>query len=86
MEVSDARRLKALEDENRRLTKLLAEAMLDVATLREAVGEDFFSLIRRRALRRDSSPRGPRPSAARFHRQAHLARQYCENPFRGSPS
>ncbi len=31
MEVSDARRLKALEDENRRLKKLLAESMLDNA-------------------------------------------------------
>jgi putative transposase len=33
MEVSDARRLKALEDENARLKKLLAEAMLDNAML-----------------------------------------------------
>ena len=41
VEVSDARRLKALEDENRRLKKLLAEAMLDVATLREALGKNF---------------------------------------------
>ncbi len=31
--MSDARRLKSLEDENRRLKKLLAESMLDVATL-----------------------------------------------------
>ncbi len=41
MEVSDARRLKALEDENRRLKKLLAESMLDVSTLREALGNNF---------------------------------------------
>lgn len=41
MEVSDARRLKALDDENRKLKKLLAEAMLDVATLREALGKNF---------------------------------------------
>ncbi len=41
MEVSDARRLKALEDESRRLKKLLAEAVLDVATLREALGKNF---------------------------------------------
>jgi putative transposase len=34
MEVSDARRLKALEDENRKLKKLLAESMLDVARTR----------------------------------------------------
>ena len=32
MQVSDARKLKGLEDENRRLKKLLAESMLDVAT------------------------------------------------------
>jgi putative transposase len=41
MEVSDARRLKGLEEENRKLKKLLAEAMLDVATLREALGKNF---------------------------------------------
>ena len=35
MEVSDARRLKALEDENRKLKKLLAEAMLDNAMLKD---------------------------------------------------
>jgi putative transposase len=39
LEVSDARRLKSLEDENRRLKKLLAESMLDVATLKEALGK-----------------------------------------------
>ena len=39
MEVSDALRLKSLEDENRRLKKLLAESMLDVATLKEALGK-----------------------------------------------
>src|SRR6187399_2664950 len=32
MEVSDARKLKALEDENRKLKKLLAESMLDEPT------------------------------------------------------
>ena len=35
MEVSDARRLKALEDENNRLKKLLAEQMLDNAILKD---------------------------------------------------
>ena len=43
MEVSDARKLKTLEDENRRLKKLLAESMLDVATLREALGKNVWS-------------------------------------------
>jgi putative transposase len=32
---SDAQRLKSLEDENRRLKKLLAESMLDVAALKD---------------------------------------------------
>jgi len=37
MEVSDARRQKALDEENRKLKKRPTEAMLDVATLREAL-------------------------------------------------
>jgi putative transposase len=41
MDVSDARRLKALEDENARLKRLLADAMLDVFTLREMLGKNF---------------------------------------------
>ena len=41
MDVSDAKRLKALEDENRKLKKLLAESMLDVATLKELLGKNF---------------------------------------------
>jgi len=35
LEVSDAKRLKALEDENSRLKKLLAETMLDNAILKD---------------------------------------------------
>jgi putative transposase len=35
MDVSDAKRLRALEDENRKLKKLLAESMLDNAALKE---------------------------------------------------
>ena len=41
LEVSDAKRLKALEDENRRLKKLLAEQMMDVATLKEMLTKNF---------------------------------------------
>ncbi len=41
MEVSEAKRLRALEDENGRLKRLLAEAMLDVSTLREMLGKNF---------------------------------------------
>jgi putative transposase len=41
MEVSDARKLKVLEEENRRLKKLLAEQVLDNATLKEMLGKNF---------------------------------------------
>ncbi len=40
MEVSEAKRLKALEDENARLKKLLAEQMLDAAALRELLAKN----------------------------------------------
>ena len=41
MEASEAKRLKVLEDENKKLKKLLAESMLDVATLKELLGKNF---------------------------------------------
>jgi len=41
LEVSDAKRLKSLEDENRKLKKLLAEQMLDNSTLKEMLGKNF---------------------------------------------
>ena len=40
LEVSEARRLKALEDENRRLKRLLAESMLDNAALKDLLGKN----------------------------------------------
>jgi len=40
LEVSEARRLKSLEDENRRLKKLLAEAILDNAALKDLLGKN----------------------------------------------
>ena len=53
MEVSDARRLKALEDENRRLKKLLAETMLDASTLKEMLGKTLLTPgLRRKAVTR----------------------------------
>jgi len=41
MDVSEAKRLKALEDENRKLKKLLAEAMLDQAALKELLSKKW---------------------------------------------
>ena len=41
LEVSEARRLKALEDENAKLKKLLAEAMLDNAMLKDIAAKKW---------------------------------------------
>jgi putative transposase len=51
LEVSDAKRLKALEDENAKLKKLLAEAMLDNAMLKAVASKKWCR-----------PPRGERPS------------------------
>ncbi|MDA9504664.1 hypothetical protein XI09_07930, partial [Bradyrhizobium sp. CCBAU 11386] len=39
MEVSEAKRLRTLEDENTRLKRLLADAMLDNAALKDLLGK-----------------------------------------------
>jgi putative transposase len=41
LEVSDAKRLKALEDENAKLKKLLAETMLDNAMLKDVAAKKW---------------------------------------------
>ena len=41
LEVSDARKLRALEDENAKLKKLLAEAMLDNAILKDVAAKKW---------------------------------------------
>ena len=41
MDVSDARKLKVLEDENAKLKKLLAEAMLDNAMLKDVASKKW---------------------------------------------
>lgn len=41
MDVSEARRLRTLEEENRKLKKLLAETLLDAATLKEMLAKNF---------------------------------------------
>lgn len=41
MEVGDAKRLKALEDENRRLKQLVAEQQLDNQALKAALGKKW---------------------------------------------
>lgn len=41
LDVSEARRLKALEDENAKLKKLLADAMLDNVALKDLLSKKF---------------------------------------------
>ncbi|MGY3372081.1 putative transposase [Bradyrhizobium sp. GM2.4] len=41
LDVSDAKRLRQLEDENAKLKKLLAEQMLDAAALRERLSKKW---------------------------------------------
>ncbi len=41
LEVSEAQRLRSLEAENAKLKRLLADAMLDVSTLKEMLGKNF---------------------------------------------
>src|SRR6267154_1675228 len=50
MEVSDAKRLKALEDENAKLKKLLAESMLDASALRELLAKMVGPAVKREAV------------------------------------
>ncbi|WP_410052808.1 IS3 family transposase [Bradyrhizobium sp. SZCCHNPS2010] len=49
MDVSEAKRLKALEDENAKLKKLLAEQMLDAAALRELLFKKMVGPAAKRA-------------------------------------
>jgi putative transposase len=41
MDVSDAKKLRALEDENGKLKRLLADAMLDASALRELLSKKW---------------------------------------------
>ena len=41
MDVSEARRLKALEDENGKLKRMLADAMLDNVALKDLLGKKW---------------------------------------------
>ena len=41
LQITDAKRLKALEDENRRLKKLVADLSLDIAMLKDVAGRKW---------------------------------------------
>ena len=59
MDVSEAKRLKALEEENSRLKKLLADQMLDAAALRELLSKNGRARRQARSRRALSGRDGP---------------------------
>ena len=69
MDVSEARRLKALEDENAKLKKLLAEQMLDAAALRELLQKNGSARRQARERRASAGRYGPVGTAGLPHRQ-----------------
>ena len=56
MEVSDDKRLRALEEENGRLKKLLAEMMMDVATLRGVLEKTIFAQLETESRHSQAGP------------------------------
>ncbi|SHJ23791.1 putative transposase [Wenxinia saemankumensis] len=58
MDVSDAKRLRALEEENGRLKRLLAESLLDQAALKDLLGLAPYAEAGNRHLPAPVSARG----------------------------
>jgi putative transposase len=71
LEVSEARRLRSLEEENSRLKKLLAEAMLDNAVLKDLASKNGDA-------RRQAGSRRPCPGASRGERASGVCIGWCE--------
>jgi hypothetical protein len=64
MDVSGAKRLKQLEDENAKLKKLLAEQMLDAAALRELLSKKCYGPASSAKASRIFGPRWAYPQGA----------------------
>lgn len=56
MTVSEAKRLKALEDENAKLKRLLAEQMLDMAAMKELLSRNGNACYEARGGRASDGP------------------------------
>ena len=71
MDVSEAKRLKALEDENAKLKRLYADAMLDNAGLKELAGKKMVTPAARReaVAHLEGEPRGERAAGVQHHRR-----------------
>jgi hypothetical protein len=73
MDVSDAKRLRSLEEENRRLKKLLAESILDQAALKELLAKKN-GRARRQARSCRAASVGPASSLLPIARRSAIAR------------
>src|SRR4051794_23441750 len=69
MDVSEAKRLRQLEDENAKLKKLLAEQMLDAAALRELLSKNGRARRQARRCRASAGRTGPLRTAGLRNRQ-----------------
>src|SRR4051794_7156250 len=69
MDVSEAKRLRQLEDENAKLKKLLAEQMLDAAALRELLSKNGRARRQARSCRASAGRIGTVRTAGLHHRQ-----------------
>ena len=67
MDVSEAKRLKQLEDENAKLKKLLAEQMLDATALRELLSKNGRARRQARRGRASAGRPGPVGTAGLLH-------------------
>ena len=59
IDVSDAKRLKALEDENTKLKKLLADQVLEASALRELLSKNSRARRQARSRRASAGRHGP---------------------------
>ena len=69
MDVSDAKRLKALEEGNMKLKKFLAEQMLDAAALRELLSKNGRARRQARSCRTPAGRDGPVGASGLPHRR-----------------
>src|SRR6188508_3006929 len=70
MDVSEARRLKALEEENTKLKRLYADAMLDNAGLKELLAKNGDARLQAGSGREpEDEPRGKRAAGVQHHRR-----------------
>ena len=82
MDVSEAKRLKQLEDENAKLKKLLAEQMLDAAALRELLAKNGRACRQARSSRASAGRDRPVGTAGLQHRQ----RRSQDDPLSAVPA